>query len=318
MSYMHIDNLYKDEAILQFRECYAMEKIHGTSAHVGFRTGVASMVDGHCDPSVSYFAGGEKHERFKALFAEHEADMLRIFADMGVDQLIVYGEAYGGKCQGMKDTYGPDLRFVAFEVKVGDNWLSVPQAEELARRLGFDFVHYKRIPATIEAIDEQRDADSVQAFKNGMGTGKMREGVVLRPIFELVRNNGKRIIAKHKRPEFCETQSMREADPTKRIVLDEAVAISHEWVTETRLRHVLEAMTAGTEDGTSLLGIEDTGRVIEAVMKDVEREGRGEFLDSKAVRKAIGARTAYMFKRWIGSRFAKELELGIAAMKEPQ
>lgn len=310
MSYMHIDNLYKDDTILSFRECYAMEKIHGTSAHVAFRTGVASMVDGHCDPAVSYFAGGEKHDRFKALFAEHEADMLRVFADMGVDQLIVYGEAYGGKCQGMKDTYGPDLRFVAFEVRTGDSWLNVPSAEQVARKLGFDFVHYKRIPATMEAIDEQRDASSVQAFKILGLTDKMREGVVLRPLTEFVMNNGKRVIAKHKRPEFCETQSMREADPAKRQMLDEASAIAAEWVTESRLKHVLDAMTAGTEDGTSLLGIEDTGKVIQAMMADVAREAAGEFADSKEARKAIGARTAMLFKRWIGSRFAKELALG--------
>ena len=30
MGYMHIDNLYKDQRILQFKECYALEKIHGT------------------------------------------------------------------------------------------------------------------------------------------------------------------------------------------------------------------------------------------------------------------------------------------------
>ncbi len=29
MGYMHIDNLYKDQTILMFRECYALEKIHG-------------------------------------------------------------------------------------------------------------------------------------------------------------------------------------------------------------------------------------------------------------------------------------------------
>jgi intein/homing endonuclease len=29
MSYLHINNLYKDREILLFKECYAMEKIHG-------------------------------------------------------------------------------------------------------------------------------------------------------------------------------------------------------------------------------------------------------------------------------------------------
>ena len=34
MAYMHIDNLYKNQEVLLFKECYAMEKIHGTSAHI--------------------------------------------------------------------------------------------------------------------------------------------------------------------------------------------------------------------------------------------------------------------------------------------
>ena len=29
MSYMEIPNLYKDKTILMFKQCYAMEKIHG-------------------------------------------------------------------------------------------------------------------------------------------------------------------------------------------------------------------------------------------------------------------------------------------------
>jgi hypothetical protein len=32
MAYLHIENLYKARDIMLFRECYAMEKIHGTSA----------------------------------------------------------------------------------------------------------------------------------------------------------------------------------------------------------------------------------------------------------------------------------------------
>ena len=34
MAYQHIDNLYKNQDILKFKECYALEKIHGTSASV--------------------------------------------------------------------------------------------------------------------------------------------------------------------------------------------------------------------------------------------------------------------------------------------
>ena len=57
MAYLHIDNLYKNQDILLFKECYALEKIHGTSAHISF--------DGS---EVKYFSGGEKYEKFVADF----------------------------------------------------------------------------------------------------------------------------------------------------------------------------------------------------------------------------------------------------------
>src|SRR5947208_1075885 len=105
MSYMHIENLYKNQAILKFRECYAMEKIHGTSAHVMWKNG-----------KVHFFAGGAKQEQFEALF---QPELTERFVTVGQPAVTVYGEAYGGKMQGMRETYGQDLRFVAFEVRIG-------------------------------------------------------------------------------------------------------------------------------------------------------------------------------------------------------
>ena len=171
MSYMHIDNLYKNQDILLFKECYAMEKIHGTSAHVawyGLR--------------VKLFAGGSDYFAFKKLFDEPalEAVFKERFAD---GQVPVFGEAYGGKLQGMSKTYGKVLKFVAFEVRVGKSWLAVPAADDVCAQLGLDFVYYRLIPTTLEAIDAERDAPSAQAVRCGIvDEPKMREGVVLRPL----------------------------------------------------------------------------------------------------------------------------------------
>ena len=38
MAYLHIDNLYKNQEILMFKECYALEKIHGTSGTITLRS----------------------------------------------------------------------------------------------------------------------------------------------------------------------------------------------------------------------------------------------------------------------------------------
>lgn len=277
MSYAHIDNLYKNQAILLFRECYATEKIHGTSAHVAWKDG-----------KVTLFSGGESPERFAKLFAPDE--MVSRFAALGHDEVTVYGEAYGGSCQGMSATYGKELRFVAFEVQVGETWLNVENAADVASKLGVEFVHYEKISTDLAAIDAQRDADSVQAVRNGTGPGHKREGIVLRPLLEFRDHRGDRIIAKHKRDEFKETATPREVDPAKAKALADAESIALEWVTDMRLTHVLDKIPTPHAP-------EQTGMVIKAMVEDVLREGAGEFVDTKDARKAIGSRAAAMFKK---------------------
>lgn len=288
MGYLHINNLYKDQKILMLDEVYALEKIHGTSAHVRYKAG-----------ELSFFSGGEKHSNFVALFNE---EFLKVaFESLGLDEVIVYGEAYGGKQQGMRKTYGDQLKFVVFDVKFNGNWLTVPAAEQLAKFLKMEFVHYVKITTKLSEIDRERDADSVQAIRNGMGEGHKREGVVLRPLEELVDDKNNRLIVKHKRAEFIETKTPREVNPDKQLILKEANAIAEEWVTEMRLQHVLnqtlvfKKIREKSDDVT--LDVTDTKFVIEFMFEDVKREAKGEILESQEARKAIGKRTAILFKK---------------------
>lgn len=293
MAYMHIDNLYKNQDILQFKECYAMEKIHGTSAHIAFGIGENF-------PSknpIRFFSGGSKHETFVKIFDSKK--LIEKFKALGVDKIVIYGEAYGGKCQGMRDTYGDTLKFVAFEVKIGTKWLAVPQAEEIVKSLGLEFIHYVKIPTTLEALDKERDSESIQAIRNGIGKGKKREGIVLRPLTEVVKNNGTRIMAKHKRDDFRETKTARKVvDKDKLKILKKAREIAEEWVTPMRLNHVLDKI----ENSSMTKMREIIGRMVE----DVRREGEGEMVWNKIVQKAIGQKTAFMTKEYFKNKFKEE------------
>jgi len=303
MAYAHIPNLYKAREILLFKEVFALEKIHGTSAHIAWTARPTFAAGG----VVRFFAGGIDHARFVALF---DTDALAAkFREIGQDDVTVYGEAYGGKCQGMGKTYGPDLRFVVFDVKIDASWLAVPQAEDIAEHLGLEFVEYCKVSTDIASLDAARDADSVQALRNGMGAGHLREGIVLRPLVEVRMNNGERIIAKHKSDAFAERlhQPKIGKEPTEQMT--EARAIADEWVTPMRLTHVLDKMPPET-------GIEQTGDVIRAMLEDVLREAAGEIEDTKDVRKAVGQAAARMFKaRLQGAlRVSAEME---EASREP-
>jgi hypothetical protein len=276
MSYMEIPNLYKAREILLFKECYALEKIHGTSAHIGWNHG-----------ELKYSSGGANFNNFFALFDHKQLE--EIFNSMQQEKITVYGEAYGGKTQGMSNTYGKALKFVCFEVLINDLWLAVPQAEEIIHSLGLEFVHYEIIPATPKDIDAHILLDSVQAVRNGMGPGHKREGDVLRPLIEVRKNNGERIIAKHKREDFKETKERRSLDEEKLKVLEEAAAIAEEWVTDMRLIHVLDLIPQPWD-------IRQTEDVVRAMIADVLKESKGEIVDSKDARKAIGRKAAQLFK----------------------
>ena len=275
MGYAHIENLYKCLDILLFRECYALEKIHGTSAHLKW-----------LDGNVLYSSGGEKRDRFVNLFDNDK--LVAAFLAIGHPEVTVYGEAYGGSQQGQSWRYGKELRFVAFEVRVGDAWLSVENAADVAAKLGLEFVYYKRISTDLAAVDAERDAPSEQARRNGVEGDQPREGIVLRPLEEMTKSNGARIIAKHKRDEERETATTRTVDAEKLEVLRASNAIAAEWVTPTRLDHVLDKLGS--------VGMEQTPDVIRAMIEDVAREAAGEIVDSKDARRAIGAATAKLFK----------------------
>lgn len=280
MGYAHIDNLYKDQRILLFRECWALEKVHGTSAHVSWN-----------DNRVGFFSGGESYERFVGLF--DQGALLEGFLRLGHQKVTVYGEAYGGRQQGMKDTYGPDLRFIVFDVQVGDTWLSVPDMDEVARGLGFEVVPFIQVIAEVPTLDHVRDMPSAVAALRGMGADKPREGIVLRPLIEMATSDGRRIIAKHKGAAFAERVHVPKVAPGKLEVISAAEAVAAEWVTEMRLSHVLDKCPGKS--------IEDTGKVIAAVVEDVMREAAGEIVDTKDVRRAIGQRAGKMFKARVTS-----------------
>jgi len=310
---MHINNLYKDKSILEFNECYALEKIHGTSVNIRFSSKVECGVcngDGYVgvpefkvsdckqckqtgtlDNTIKFFSGGEKYERFIHLFNQDE--LLKRFITLKLDEVVVYGEAYGGKQQGMSKTYGTELKFIAFEVKVGTCWLTVPRAKYITDILGLEFVHYVRIPTTLESLNAERDKGSVQSERNGISGYKQREGIVLRPLEEYTRNNGSRVIVKYKSDNFRETKNRRVVSEQDLIILKDAKRAAEEWTTEMRLTHVLDQFPDAD--------ITYTGKVIHAMTEDIKRESEGEVIWTHSLEKEIGKVCAIMFKRRIQS-----------------
>lgn len=284
MGYLKIQNLYKNQDILSFKECYALEKIHGTSAHIRW--------DGHY---VNYFSGGASHELFRSLF--DTSVISGKFMELDIPEVTIYGEAYGGSCQKMSDVYGKELKFVAFDVKIGDCWLNVPDATEFVKAFNLEFVFWIRCATDLQTLDNARDGQSVQSVRNGLGIEgdtKKGEGVVLRPLIEVTDNRGNRVIAKHKRPDFSETKTPRQVNPDKLIVLAKVKEICNEWVTENRLSNIITHIYIDPE---LRLSLKDIPRLINAMIEDVFKEGEGELVESPDLKRAIARETALMVRR---------------------
>lgn len=296
MGYLSIKNLYADTEILQVpeKELYALEKIHGTSAHI--------LWD---NSRITFFAGGCKHANFIKLF--DEGVLHKLFSNYyGGQRVIVYGEAYGANVNKQSWRYGKDLKFVAFDVWIGDeetgHWLNVPDAwDVVVHRLMLEFVFFEKLAATVEDVDYARDALSAQSVRNGLvhGAGLLengqfarREGVILRPLTERNNRFGERLIAKHKRVEEFENARYREVNGEKLALITKAEEAAAEFVTQNRLEHVIQHLTV---DGVSPT-ITETKAVIAEMIRDVRKECASEYVESKEVNAAIGKRCAKMFK----------------------
>lgn len=81
-------------------------------------------------------------------------------------------------------------------------------------------------------------------------------------------------------------------------MLSDAAEVADEWVTPMRLVHVLDKLKTS--------GMEDTRKVMSAMVEDIKIEGEGEIEWSRAVNRAIGNAVAKLFKRHLTDKLMKE------------
>ena len=298
MGYASISNLYADTRILEQPECYALEKIHGSSAHLHYVPAGGDPAPGSrgtrlaTDDATLVMFSGAQQPAFEKLF--NTGHLLNVFGLMGVP-VKVHGEIYGGKVQNGTWRYGPELRFVVFDVNYNGEWLTIPEAEAVTKLLGLEFVHYVRIPTQLPLIDAMRDATSEQAIRNGVTTKDgpfiRREGVVLRPIEEKPDYRGDRICAKHKRAEERETKTIREVNTEKIALKQAAREIAEEWVTENRIKN---ARSHHSETEWVLTNMRN---LIRYVHDDVYKEAGSELTQTPETSKELCSVAAKLIKQ---------------------
>lgn len=114
----------------------------------------------------------------------------------GNSETVLYGEGYGSKIQAVGNCYRADQDFVLFDVKIGGWWLRRGDVEQIARDLGLDVVPVLGIGTLHDAVNMCKEG-----FKSQWGDFEA-EGIVARPLVELCKRNGGRIITKVKCRDF--------------------------------------------------------------------------------------------------------------------
>lgn len=109
---------------------------------------------------------------------------------------VIYGEGYGGKIQKGCDTYGPEQRFIAFDVMVDGVYWSERAFCGVCVVLGIDSAPLIDICSIDDMIEKCRNG-----IKSKFGDFEA-EGVVGRPPVELLDLLGNRIITKMKCKDF--------------------------------------------------------------------------------------------------------------------
>ena len=166
------------------------EKIDGTNIRVhwdGHRVEFAGRTDRSSIPAhlmnklVELFASDETEELFEQKFGEKE--------------VTFYGEGYGVKIQN-GGNYRPDVSFILFDVLIGEMWLGRASVEEIATAFGIEVVPIISRGEIDEAVDFVKSHP-----KSTIGSADM-EGLVGRPMCEMLDRMGNRIIVKVKCCDF--------------------------------------------------------------------------------------------------------------------
>ena len=165
------------------------EKVDGTNIRLHF--------PGTSADSAMRIGGRTDSAQIPAPLVQH----LRGYEDKGrvmfnEGPVTLYGEGFGGKIQKAGETYGPEQRFVLFDVRIGEWWLRREAVASIADNLGMQVV---------PVVDSGTLYDAVYIARSGFNSawGDFEaEGLIMRPTAELFTRRGDRVIAKIKCRDF--------------------------------------------------------------------------------------------------------------------
>lgn len=188
-----IPGVYREPEIEYLKESQWQftEKVDGTNVRIiwdghnvvfGGRTENAQLPTPLIGALNELFMGTKNEQVFEQVFGEAH--------------VVLFGEGYGAKIQKAGASYADTQKFVLFDVKVGDIYLERPNVEDVAQKFGLDVV---------PVVATGTLAEGITLVKGGLKSAWgdfYAEGLVAKPVVELMTRQGHRIITKIKRDDL--------------------------------------------------------------------------------------------------------------------
>jgi len=161
----------------------------------------------HWDGSTIKFAGRTDNAQIPApllvrLLEIFTAEKLTfVFGSDPID-VTIFGEGFGGNIQNpVGKRYNPDGKFdfIMFDVRIGDWWIRYSDMMEFA-----DSLETKLVPIiAVKSLREQIESIKYGVYsKVAEDKAFYAEGIVCRPLYDILTRNGQRVITKIKYKDF--------------------------------------------------------------------------------------------------------------------
>lgn len=311
--YPEIVRLDKRPEILTVKQVVAVEKLHGTNFRVFFPAGMTSIEQvefgsrneefGTGEDSAFY--GGRPIEWFKKQ-SNLLQRMFDVFCARRYSDVIVYGEACGSSIQkGIHYTLNGDVVFRAFDIRVGEAFLSYDLFVEVCDQIGLArSPEIWRGEPSLAAFDALLEKKSVEAERNGVvSESNIMEGVVIRSN-PLLRNVfGEWLIIKHKSEKFSEVAKAPSKEKSS-INLSVAEDFAQTYVVPGRIRNALGRLR---DRGINVVhDMQDMAHLVPAILDDLHKECQPEWdavenqgIQEKQMRSVITKTLSSVYRRML-------------------
>lgn len=277
--YPHIENIEEVPQVFALSEVIVTEKVHGSAMRIGLLDGVIRIGGRRLEFNeirpdtkeglgfVSWVLDTGLDKKMSKIFAGHD--------------VILYGEWHGSGTpkkgwpqiqKGIRYIDGSDFR--VFDIKFDGGYLPQDRVSEAAASVGLKTmpVLYRGRPDG-KVFNSLMDTMSKVGEENGIVDPENTiEGIVIRPPEFMWDEKGNLIMAKYKVGKWAERASQKKrptGPPKEEVVIPGAREFAEEFVTETRLEHILD----GLREANIPAAKSSLGEIMKRMGQDVKREG---------------------------------------------